>query len=78
MDLQDYRCKYCNKLFFKGNLKNGLIEIKCRNCKQFNMFEFHEQTFRNLSDQKGSYDYGSGMSKGDDASELESGGDNKT
>lgn len=31
--LKEYRCRYCKKLFFKGDLFYGTIEIKCRNCK---------------------------------------------
>jgi len=31
---RDYRCIYCNKLFFKGELIFGKIEIKCRHCKR--------------------------------------------
>jgi len=33
--LKEYRCPNCNKLFFKGDLLHGTIEIKCKNCKQF-------------------------------------------
>jgi phage FluMu protein Com len=29
----EYRCSHCNKLFFKGIIKKGQIEIKCRGCK---------------------------------------------
>lgn len=35
--LKEYRCKYCNKLFFKGDLKHCTIEVKCKNCKEFNV-----------------------------------------
>lgn len=31
--LKDYRCPYCNKLFFYGSLSSAIIEIKCRGCK---------------------------------------------
>jgi phage FluMu protein Com len=34
--LKEYRCEYCNKLLFKGNLKDCLVEIKCKNCKKIN------------------------------------------
>ncbi|KPJ55187.1 hypothetical protein AMJ47_01585 [Parcubacteria bacterium DG_72] len=37
--LKEYRCRYCNKLFFKGNLVYCTIEIKCKNCKKLNTFE---------------------------------------
>ena len=33
--LKEYRCKNCNKLFFKGDLSHCTIEIKCKNCKEF-------------------------------------------
>ena len=33
---KEYRCRYCNKLFFKGDLKYCTIEIKCRKCKNVN------------------------------------------
>ena len=36
--MQEYRCKYCNKLFFKGDLIRGAIEVKCIKCKTFNQF----------------------------------------
>ncbi|MCK9393383.1 MAG: Com family DNA-binding transcriptional regulator [Candidatus Paceibacterota bacterium] len=29
----EYRCSHCNKLFFKGVIEKGEIEIKCRGCK---------------------------------------------
>ena len=32
---KEYRCDYCGKLFFKGSLEYGNIEIKCKNCKNF-------------------------------------------
>ncbi len=35
MNMEDFRCKYCNKLFFKGNVRDADIEVKCRNCKNF-------------------------------------------
>ncbi len=38
----EYRCPYCNKLFFKGKLGTGTkIEIFCRRdiCKRFIRFE---------------------------------------
>lgn len=36
---RDYRCKYCNKLFFKGEIKDATIEIKCRYCKNINLIK---------------------------------------
>jgi phage FluMu protein Com len=35
--MREFRCKYCNKLFFKGDVIIAKIEIKCRNCKNFNV-----------------------------------------
>jgi phage FluMu protein Com len=35
--LKEYRCCGCNKLFFKGNLHNAVIEIKCKRCKKMNL-----------------------------------------
>ena len=38
-NLKEYRCKYCNKLFFKGDLCHCTIEVKCKNCKEFNIIK---------------------------------------
>ncbi len=35
--LKEFRCKYCHKLFFKAIIFIAEIEIKCRNCKNFNV-----------------------------------------
>jgi len=37
--LKEFRCAHCNKLFFKGDIKHAIIEIKCRNCKQISKIE---------------------------------------
>ncbi len=37
--LKEYRCEYCNKLFFKGEIKEATIEIKCRYCKKLNLIK---------------------------------------
>jgi len=37
--LKEYRCKFCKKLFFKGDLKHCIIEVKCKKCKEVNKFE---------------------------------------
>ena len=37
--LRDYRCGQCNKLLFKGELLRGLVEVKCKSCKNFNEFD---------------------------------------
>jgi phage FluMu protein Com len=41
INLRDYRCENCNKLFFKGDVRHAIIEIKCRNCKQICRIECH-------------------------------------
>ena len=30
--LDEYRCRSCRKLLFKGLLVEGAIEVKCRHC----------------------------------------------
>jgi len=36
---KEYRCKNCEKLLFKGLLIESSIEIKCKRCKELNIFE---------------------------------------
>ena len=36
---REYRCEHCNKLFFKGEIKEATIEIKCRYCKNMNIIK---------------------------------------
>lgn len=31
---KEYRCPTCHKLFFKGMLVEGEIEVKCRSCHE--------------------------------------------
>jgi len=38
-NLKEHRCKHCNKLFFKGELHHCTIEVKCKNCKKFNVIK---------------------------------------
>ncbi len=52
---KEYRCKYCDKLFFKGNLMHCTIEIKCRKCKKFNFVKGLNCKFLLCSDQYASY-----------------------
>ncbi|MCK9577970.1 Com family DNA-binding transcriptional regulator [bacterium] len=51
-DLKEYRCSNCNKLLFKGSIEEGLIEIKCRGCKNINTIqidkELEEDTDENI------------------------------
>lgn len=35
-NVKEYRCQYCNKLFFKGDITQAIIEVKCIKCKHFN------------------------------------------
>lgn len=53
--LNEYRCKYCDKLFFKGNLTHGTIEIKCMRCKRFNKINGLNCELLLLFDQQDSY-----------------------
>jgi len=39
LNLEDYRCQYCNKLFFKAVILNAIIEIKCRSCKKISLIK---------------------------------------
>lgn len=39
----EYRCKYCNKLLFKGKYI-GTIEILCNRCKTINNIESVSRT----------------------------------
>ncbi len=34
LELREYRCPFCYKLFFRAQIVTALIEIKCRNCKK--------------------------------------------
>jgi phage FluMu protein Com len=34
MPYKEYRCQNCQKLFFKGFLVEGEVEIKCRACHE--------------------------------------------
>ena len=53
--LKEYRCKNCNKLFFKGDVHHAIIEIKCRNCKQISKIETDGCKLWLLSDEKAQY-----------------------
>lgn len=42
---KEYRCTNCHKLFFKGILVEGEVEIKCKHCHAVNSIkksEFNE------------------------------------
>ncbi|MFC1644545.1 hypothetical protein ACFL08_00785 [Patescibacteria group bacterium] len=36
---KQYRCPHCGKLFFKGDLVKGFVEVKCKNCKNICSFD---------------------------------------
>lgn len=38
MELIEYRCE-CGKLLFKGMLRDGMIEVKCRSCHVLTRWE---------------------------------------
>ncbi|MBI4250323.1 Com family DNA-binding transcriptional regulator [Candidatus Uhrbacteria bacterium] len=35
----EYRCKECSKLMFKGMLSDSEVQVKCRRCGTMNLFE---------------------------------------
>lgn len=37
--VREYRCKSCHKLFFKGLLVEGAIEVKCKHCHEVNTIQ---------------------------------------
>lgn len=39
--MQEFRCKKCGRLLFKEDSRDTRIEIKCRSCKAYNVFEVH-------------------------------------
>ena len=34
--IKDCRCRYCQKLLFRGLITKAIIEIKCKSCKHIN------------------------------------------
>jgi phage FluMu protein Com len=36
---QDYRCKNCKKLLFKGWLVEGEVEVKCKTCHDLTLIK---------------------------------------
>ena len=53
--IKEYRCKYCNKLFFKGDLRQATIEIKCKRCSKFNFIKGLNCKFLLCFDEYSSY-----------------------
>ena len=47
--MEEYRCKTCNKLLFKGSFK-GLIEIKCNRCGKIQPIAVITETKNNNAD----------------------------
>ena len=39
VSFKEYRCESCQKLFFKGILVEGTIELKCRHCHTVNTIQ---------------------------------------
>lgn len=38
--MQQYRCSHCNRLLFKGKIRNNYhLEIICSRCKNLNIFD---------------------------------------
>lgn len=38
-EIREYRCPVDNKLLFKGLVVEGIVEIKCKHCKETHRFE---------------------------------------
>ena len=47
--LRDYRCEHCKKLFFKAEILNATIQIKCKSCKNMSVFKAEECPLRQNS-----------------------------
>ncbi len=43
---QDYRCKNCKKLLFRGWLTEGEVEVKCKSCHDLTLI--HESKFEEM------------------------------
>jgi phage FluMu protein Com len=55
-NLKEYRCPHCRKLFFKGDMEEGIIEIKCKNCKNIHKIDVSETKFLTVNDEEASYE----------------------
>lgn len=44
--LKDYRCRNCQKLFFKAIVYHAIIEVKCKNCKIINVIQNNDYKLR--------------------------------
>jgi phage FluMu protein Com len=55
-DLSEIRCPHCNKLFFKASLVEGVVEIKCKNCKNISTFNVSSEKESILNDGAGLYE----------------------
>lgn len=49
-NFKEYRCNNCNKLLFKGVIEEGVIEIKCRGCKEINTIEVDRDLEENIAE----------------------------
>jgi phage FluMu protein Com len=54
-NLEEYRCGNCHKLFFKADIEDATIEIKCKNCKNMSLIKGGESRILAVSDQTASY-----------------------
>ncbi|MDD4409163.1 MAG: hypothetical protein PHW52_00745 [Candidatus Pacebacteria bacterium] len=55
-NLDEYRCPTCKKLFFKANAKKGIIEIKCKNCKNIHQMDISQSKLLTINDEEFFYD----------------------
>ncbi len=51
----DCRCPSCNKLFFKKNAQESIVEIKCKNCKNIHQVDVSNQKVLTVNDEQASY-----------------------
>jgi phage FluMu protein Com len=58
---KEHRCKHCNKLLFKGAIGYGTVEIKCKHCKNINLFEGEKCKLWLLMDEQCSYKKSNGV-----------------
>lgn len=63
---KEYRCKYCNKLFFKGDLKYCRIEVKCKKCRKISEIKGLNCRLLLFSDQQAFYERDNKISSNED------------
>lgn len=47
--MRELRCKICNKLLFKHNVKEGELSIKCLKCKTITFIDFTVEKQKSLN-----------------------------